>query len=353
MDAYQSAIPVERAPSSARAFGEWSLEPPDGRDAVPRDIFFADPEPRPEHRRLLRDAYRRLLADRPARVLDLLAGAESYLDPAVPFTVVGLAGTLGELRDNPALAERVVHDVNEDPRLPFADGGFDAVLLTLGAGRLRLPLEVFRDIHRVLAPSGTVAMTFLHPALDRRFTRMWAFGDDRDHVVLAESFVSFAGRGFARPTTVCLYDGPDGPGFVHGGLPPEDRSATRVHLVWSTKGPPPPERLERPPFPAPVANEPLSDEVRPDAAGRPACIWCGAAMKRYAPPTTVFEIDYGVPELYVCFSDGCPYYRRSKHWMRVQGHPGYTYRFMWNPHSGASGPIPDNLAGGLASGRLE
>ena len=353
MDAYERAIPIERSPSSVRAFGEWSLEPPDGKDAVPRDIFFADPQPRPAHRGLIREAYRRLLGARPGRVLDLLAGPESYLDPATEASVVGLAAAAADLRDNPRLAERVVHDVNAEASLPFADAAFDAVLLTLDVGTLRRPLEVFREVHRVLAPSGTVAMTFLPPALDRRFTRMWAFGDDRDHVVLAESFLSFAGRAFARPSTVCLFDGPDGPAFAHGGLPPDDRSATRVHLVWSTRGPPPPEREQHPPFPAPSGGEPLTREVRPDASGRPACIWCGEPMNRSAPPTTVFEIDYGVSELLVCFSDRCPYHRRSKQWMRAQGHPGYAYRFMWNPQSGASGPIPDSLAGGLASGRLD
>jgi len=353
MDAYEKSLPIERTPSSVRAFGDWSLAPPDGKDAVPRDIFFADPEPKPEHHRLIREAYRRLLGGAGLRVLDLGTGPDSYLEATPGRTVVGLAAAAHPMAENPLLSARVVHDIDADPHLPFPDDSFDAVLLTLGVGALRRPLEVFRDLHRVLVPSGTVAMTFLHPALDSRLTRMWAFGDDRDHIVLAESFLSFSGRGFARPSTVCLLDGPDGPLFVHGGLPPDDRSLARVHLVWSTKGPPPDWRLAQPPFPEPQAIEPSSREVRLDASGRPACIWCDEPMSRYAPPATAFEIDYGVSELYVCFSERCPYHRRSKHWMRVQGHPGYSYRFMWNPASGASGPIPDNLAGGLESGRLD
>ena len=105
-----------------------------------------------------------------------------------------------------------------------------------------------------------------------------------------------------------------------------------------------------PPGPEPLKG---SDDIRFDPSGRPSCPYCGGLMGRYAPPVTVFEIDYGVSELYVCFDDRCGYYRRSRRWMSSQGHPGFTYRFMLNPETGETGPLPDNLLGGLRSCRID
>src|SRR6185312_5920716 len=59
-------------------------------------------------------------------ILDLMSSWRSHL-PELDFRrVVGLGLNSEEMRDNPALSEIVVHDINRQPHLPFADHSFDA-----------------------------------------------------------------------------------------------------------------------------------------------------------------------------------------------------------------------------------
>ena len=362
MDAYVKEVPVFREASSEQAFGAASLEPPDGTDLVPSGIFFRDPGLRPEQQHLLREAYGRLLGDGALpRVLDLLASSDSFVPRVAGLCLTGLAPA--RMAADPSLgsqvahgpAREVAHDVNEQPRLPFDDASFDAVLVTLEVGKLRRPLEVFREVARVLRPQGLVAVTFGPAGYDATWTRLWALADDREHLMLAEAFIEFACAGFSRPTSLTLLAGEHGLAWHEGPPSLEDpRGGAHVHLVLAYRDAVAPAHLARPPFPPPPAGRAKTrDDIRFDEAGRPCCPYCGVRMGRYAPPVTVFEIDYGVSELDVCFDDRCPYYRGSKRWMRAQGHVGYTYRFMLNPETGATGALPDDLHGGLRSCRLD
>ena len=65
-----------------------------------------------------------------------------------------------ELAANPAASERVVHDLNADPTLPFADDSFDAAVCCVSVDYLVRPIEVFREVRRVLRPGGPFVCTF-------------------------------------------------------------------------------------------------------------------------------------------------------------------------------------------------
>ncbi|OFX20056.1 MAG: hypothetical protein A2V77_21385 [Anaeromyxobacter sp. RBG_16_69_14] len=358
MDAYVKEIPVAREATSEQAFGAASLQPPVGTDLVPSGIFFRDPGLRPEQQHLLREAYARLLGDGAfPRVLDLLASSDDFVPRAAGLRLTGLAPptrVAADLRPRSGVACEVTHDVNEQPRLPFDDASFDAVLVTLEVGKLRRPLEVFREVARVLRPQGLVAVSFGPAGYDATWTRLWALADDREHLMLAEAFIEFACAGFSRPTSLTLLAGEHGLAWHEGPPSLEALRGDHAHLVLAYRDAVAPAHLARPPFPPPpIERAKTKDDVRFDEAGRPCCPYCGVRMGRYAPPVTVFEIDYGVSELDVCFDDRCPYYRGSKRWMRAQGHVGYTYRFMLNPETGATGALPDDLHGGLRSCRLD
>src|SRR5258705_4570978 len=58
------------------------------------------------------------------RLLDLMSSWRSHLPPGAR-EVIGLGLNAEEMADNPQLAKSIVHDVNRDPRLPFAAGEFD------------------------------------------------------------------------------------------------------------------------------------------------------------------------------------------------------------------------------------
>ena len=108
----------------------------------------------------VRELYGRLLDDG-AKVLDLMSSCSSHLpEPPARFDVTGLGLNAEELERNPQLSRRVVHDLNRDFTLPFAEGEFDAVICTVSIEYLTRPVEVLREAARVTRPGGKVVMLF-------------------------------------------------------------------------------------------------------------------------------------------------------------------------------------------------
>lgn len=117
--------------------------------------------------------YRRLL---PAggRVLDLMASWESHLpSPHRLDDIVGLGLNREELAANPVLDSHLVHDLNRQPRLPFGDSGFDAVICSLSVEYLVRPFEVFAEVARVLRPGGRFIVSFSNRWFPPKVTRAW------------------------------------------------------------------------------------------------------------------------------------------------------------------------------------
>jgi SAM-dependent methyltransferase len=95
-------------------------------------------------------------------VLDLMSGCSSHLPESARFDVIGLGLNAEELERNPQLSRRVVHDLNRDPVLPFADGEFDAVICAVSIEYFTRPVEVLREAKRVTRPGGKVVTLFSH-----------------------------------------------------------------------------------------------------------------------------------------------------------------------------------------------
>ena len=84
-------------------------------------------------------------------VLDLMGSWVSHFRVApARLTVLGM--NEAELAANPAATATIVHDLNADPVLPFDAGVFDAVVCCVSVDYLLRPVEVFRDVRRVLRP---------------------------------------------------------------------------------------------------------------------------------------------------------------------------------------------------------
>ena len=98
-----------------------------------------------------------------ARVLDLMSSWVSHLPADVAYaSVAGLGMNAEELAHNPRLDERVVHDLNVSPTLPWDDGLFDAVVNAVSIQYLVRPVEVFAEIRRVLRPGGLSIVATSH-----------------------------------------------------------------------------------------------------------------------------------------------------------------------------------------------
>lgn len=104
--------------------------------------------------------YERLL--RPGmHVLDLMTSHVSHLpDTLTDVAVTGLGMNPAELAANPRLQQHVVHDLNQNTQLPFADDSFDAVICTVSIEYLTQPLAVMHELARVTRSGGLVIMTF-------------------------------------------------------------------------------------------------------------------------------------------------------------------------------------------------
>lgn len=114
------------------------------------------------------------LVPRRSRVLDLMSSWHSHLPSGLaPEAVVGLGMNADELALNPALTEAAVHDLNADPRLPFPEQAFDAVVCTASVEYLTSPFAVFREIARVLRPDGVAVMTFSNRWFPTKAVNVW------------------------------------------------------------------------------------------------------------------------------------------------------------------------------------
>lgn len=127
-------------------------------------------------------------------VLDLMSSWVSHLPPDIPYRrVIGLGMNPDELAANPRLDAWVVHDLNAEPRLPFADGEFDAAVCCVSIDYLVQPVAVLRDLARVLRPGAPLVITFSNRRFPTKVIALWETLDDAGHVQLVGHYLREAG----------------------------------------------------------------------------------------------------------------------------------------------------------------
>ncbi|MDH3557417.1 MAG: class I SAM-dependent methyltransferase, partial [Deltaproteobacteria bacterium] len=88
-------------------------------------------------------------------ILDLMSSWDSHIPSSLRSErVVGLGLNSNELSNNPALTEWCLHDLNQNPILPFANDTFDVVLNAVSVDYMTKPFDVFREVNRILKPGG-------------------------------------------------------------------------------------------------------------------------------------------------------------------------------------------------------
>jgi SAM-dependent methyltransferase len=132
-------------------------------------------------------------------VLDLMGSWVShFLRPPTRLTVVGM--NVEELQANPQAAETVVHDLNADPRLPFADESFDAVVCCVSVDYLTRPVELFTDVARVVRSGGPFVCTFSNRCFPTKAIRGWLSSSDDEHGEIVADYFRLSGPGTDRWT---------------------------------------------------------------------------------------------------------------------------------------------------------
>lgn len=113
-------------------------------------------------------------------VVDLMGSWVSHFRaPPARLTVLGM--NAAELEANPVATATVVHDLNADPRVPFADHSFDAAVCCVSVDYLIHPVEVFTDVARVVRPGGSFVCTFSNRCFRSKAIRGWLYSSDEQH----------------------------------------------------------------------------------------------------------------------------------------------------------------------------
>jgi len=131
-------------------------------------------------------------------VLDICSSWISHFASA-PRRLVALGMNATELAANDAASEWLVHDLNVDPTLPFANTSFDAVTCCVSVDYLTRPLEVFAEVARVLRPGAPFVCTFSNRCFPTKAIRGWLSTDDEGHCAIVSAYFELT-DGFDEPT---------------------------------------------------------------------------------------------------------------------------------------------------------
>jgi len=110
--------------------------------------------------------------DSAGAVLDLMSSWVShFLTPPSELVVLGMNER--ELRANRQARAYVVQDLNADPHLPFPDDRFGAATCCVSIDYLVRPIDVLREVARVVRPGGLVVCTFSNRCFPTKVIRGW------------------------------------------------------------------------------------------------------------------------------------------------------------------------------------
>ena len=157
-------------------------------DASPDHLFYAEPRfvAHIDSRAIacVTDLYRNTFA--PGSVLlDLMSSWVSHLPKDVVYGgVTGLGMNRAELDANPQLTRTIVQDLNRDPVLPLDDACFSGAAVCVSVQYLERPVEVAREVLRVLEPGAPFVVTFSDRCFPTKAVAIWqARGIDHGDLV--------------------------------------------------------------------------------------------------------------------------------------------------------------------------
>ena len=131
-------------------------------------------------------------------VLDLMGSWVSHFRSRPQrLTVLGM--NADELATNPMADVTLVHDVNADPVLPFADAAFDDAVCCVSVDYLVRPIDVFAEVGRVVRPGGRFVCTFSNRCFPTKAIRGWLLSTDEQHCEIVAEYFRRAG-GYDDPT---------------------------------------------------------------------------------------------------------------------------------------------------------
>ncbi len=133
-------------------------------------------------------------------VLDLMSSWVSHLPEDVTYaSVIGHGMNAEELAANPRLSRWFVQDLNVEPALKLGDGLFDGVCLCASVQYLQRPVDVFREVRRVLRPGGSFVVSFSNRCFPTKAVAIWQAFSGPDQQRLVSAYMQAAGFGAVTP----------------------------------------------------------------------------------------------------------------------------------------------------------
>ena len=152
-------------------------------------------------------------------VLDLMSSWVSHFrTPPRHLRVLGMSEP--ELRANPVAAEHIVHDLNADPSIPLPVESVDDVVCCVSLDYLTQPVEVFRDVARILRPGGRFVCTFSNRVFPTKAIRAWLHGTNDDRLAIVIEYFRRS-RAFEPP--------------MLARRTPVDHRGDPLFAVWATR----------------------------------------------------------------------------------------------------------------------
>ncbi|KAG6772064.1 hypothetical protein D5086_013085 [Populus alba] len=141
-------------------------------------------------------------------ILDMCSSWVSHFPKGYKqYSIVGLGMNEEELKRNPVLTEYAVQDLNLNPKLPFEDNSFDVITNAVSVDYLAKPIDVFKEMCRVLKPGGLAIMSFSNRCFWTKAISIWTSTGDADHVMIVGSYFHYSG-GFEPPQAVDISPNP-------------------------------------------------------------------------------------------------------------------------------------------------
>lgn len=122
-------------------------------------------------------------------VLDIMSSVYSHFPPSKSFDrVVGIGMNYDEMYANDDLDEVIVQNLNKNHDLPFFGETFDHITCAVSIQYLTKPLNVFREMHRILKPGGSVIISFSNRCFPTKAIAAWLQSNDKQQIELVKHY---------------------------------------------------------------------------------------------------------------------------------------------------------------------
>ena len=176
--------------------------------AIPRFVYHID-EPAVS---ALTQYYRNNIPQQ-SSILDICSSWVSHYPLEFPNIMKRISATgmnVFELKANDQLSDYQVKDLNIDYTLPYDNESFDIVTCVVSIDYLIQPIEVLKEVHRVLKPGGKIIISQSNRCFPSKAIAMWLKMNDRQHLELINAYLQYAGGFLPRKAFDITAKGSDG-----------------------------------------------------------------------------------------------------------------------------------------------